>query len=1646
MPATSNGFGTLIWAVMPNGWTTGRDGGDLLRLSIMLSPRLIGPADATLADYPLFTGGDGTSNWTGIAKTLGFQVLFDGADDAVTVAPDTSAIDDAVWRALFPATLSVTSHSFDEYTGPPISSNTCPVKENFNNIVDGYRQLPDELPDAATPSGAAFQRAAQARLSRLVAPTEEGRQTVRGHLQLLKATYGAVTARHIAAVPGITADVLRFDEMASFYEGLSKGARNRYDDAKQRNFQLDPHQFDFHTAFTGVSRYPDLMRALGLVFDLEIPFSGPLVDIRDGAGRVRLKDVSSSLATSPFEGWTLARPWTLYVLNRTAKTFFVRSANPSSNLVSGMLFLPSPDDYTAMGLNLDELAHGLRPSLVRFHKEAARARAAGTAPPTLTPPAPRSSGLSLSRSGLAGQLDSMLQKQLNNNNILSDDRTGAGVQLEAEDLLRGFRVDIRVEGQTTWRSLCQRAGTYKFTNGPIVRYWTDEGFIALRAFNPDSDTNDALWAHETLFRWLGWSLSVPRPGKTISPEDVPMSQSDQGTSNLPLTASFAPVAGSLPRLRFGWTYDCRLRIVDLAGNGLRLDSPISEYFTLPLGKYLRFDPLVAPTMLMKDPPKPGESVERLVIRSDFDTPSTETAERLIAPPKTSVQMAEWHGMLDTPTGLDPNVYSLLTQLDGTFGDAPYGDNPPPLPYLPDPLARGATFDFAPNPSIRPINPLMQVPLTQVPFDSAWPKLQTFRLILQEGAAEASWDPGARVLTVQIPKGWAIPINLASYMDDDVNNEGKQGLRLFDLWDSAKNNPDPAVRRRLERFRQSALQSKVPGLTPVRQLTLVHAVQRPLIKPPLDPTTTGFAVRRKEGDTFCTFLGQIRVDGPSTDKFELMAEWDEPIDDGVNHPSRRSSATLVRRRDIAATETQWEPDRDSGQETANFIPTRHEFGDTKYRRVTYRVRATTRFREYFPETLTRDIANISQVSDKVPVDVPASARPAAPKVLYVIPTFGWEQTGSGTEEPLSRKRRVGLRVYLDRPWYSSGDGELLGVLLAHKPFPPPNPDPGDGGGYRRRPSATGRLGGDAVVEPPQKVPETLAPFVTQWGTDPAFSSVSMSSAFTPLPAHFHNAKLVELDVKLAEGGPLIPVGFAVVGFDVQFDPPDPSNPELPADPSKHPHNGRWFCDIEIDTDGAYFPFLRLALVRFQPNGNPREFVGESPIDLRVSRVVLADFVQLAPGRSASATFDPNDATRLTVSVAGPSYQEKSDPGNVGRPAPRMVVSVQADFGDASLPLWIPMGDTELSRDTSQGIVNTLWSGAVVLPFARGMRPMRLVIREFERLPADDLDRGNISANRFVDRLVYADVLGIEPLSTAYNFTTIDAPDAASTILQGLNDKGQIVGAREDENGIFRSLLTDTRSFSTFDPPGPPGASQQISFASGINNKDEIVGRVQKNDIKSPEAEAYIKRGNSFSLYNHPNADPLKGTEFGGINDHGVRVGDYADNANIPHGIIQDDNATTLLESSPNIPANKGNWLFDINNLGQMVGGYFDALRDIQHGLFTDGTAFITIDFPGSDTTWLNGINDLGQMVGAYFDDATQVFRGFIADRNGFTTFTTIDYPDLPQGFGTFPTGIDNSGRIVGYYGAEVGLEGVVGSRAAVHGFLATPFSKAARKRE
>src|SRR4030095_16153245 len=80
------------------------------------------------------------------------------------------------------------------------------------------------------------------------------------------------------------------------------------------------------------------------------------------------------------------------------------------------------------------------------------------------------------------------------------------------------------------------------------------------------------------------------------------------------------------------------------------------------------------------------------------------------------------------------------------------------------------------------------------------------------------------------------------------------------------------------------------------------------------------------------------------------------------------------------------------------------------------------------TITRKPINIMlDGAPAAPVRILNSARPDAPKVLYVVPFYDWHDDPGSTAKTVKRSRVSGLRVYLARPWYSSGDGERLGVV-------------------------------------------------------------------------------------------------------------------------------------------------------------------------------------------------------------------------------------------------------------------------------------------------------------------------------------------------------------------------------------------------------------------------------------------------------------------------------------------------------------------------------------------------------------------------------------------------------------------------------------------
>lgn len=739
-------------------------------------------------------------------------------------------------------------------------------------------------------------------------------------------------------------------------------------------------------------------------------------------------------------------------------------------------------------------------------------------------------------------------------------------------------------------------------------------------------------------------------------------------------------------------------------------------------------------------------------------------ERHVAPPKTSQQMAELHGKFDEFIGYDAATdtkknydrgYKLALKETGTFLDTKVYDpktdtttdvngielvtpksvpvtpelatlplNPPGraltagqyvihkeenlmLPYLPDPFSRGTAFlglphltgagPLASDPgavkvqlqSLNPNEQNQKFSVLKVQFDGAWPDATPFRIRIAEGSGEPVWKN--HVLTVFLQKAEVARVRFSSYLNKD-------DLVQMGIWSWL------TKQTMLEPY---AIAGQHWMFTPFRRLELVHAVQQPLKEPKFYKMQTN---KLKLGDTFADFQGNIDLSVKSTSKIEVRGTWKE-WQDSLSEPGPRQLSLEGNAFELKIEE---KSDDIYNVDSTGTAKSYHEFHDTKYRAVDYHIIATTRFREYFPVEITKRTELITRVSKPQTFKVLNSARPAAPRVLYIVPTFKWDpapsETGdrkhewrtpqaeradlgslSAAPQRVGRPTRVlesrrlgnGLRVYLERPWYSSGDEEKLGVILREFPNIPPN-DP-------------------------------LKPFATQWGTDPIWAS-PLPTSF-PKATDFKLAKVVQAGLTLDEV-PNVKVG--AVGHDVEYDP----------------ERKLWFCDIEIDTGKSYFPFVRLGLARFQPNSLP---------DAHLSRVVLADFAQLTPDRAASVSFDsPNS---LSVTVSGFGYRtssfeaEAANPNNIASPqvhGNKMRISLEAQRFGTDLG-WVPVPRSEVilsPTDAAGGL--TVWKGKMELSASMGNTRLRLVIREYETFI------GGPEAH-IEERVVYADVLEFQNTS-------------------------------------------------------------------------------------------------------------------------------------------------------------------------------------------------------------------------------------------------------------------------------------------------------------
>jgi hypothetical protein len=1179
--------------------------------------------------------------------------------------------------------------------------------------------------------------------------------------------------RAIPATP--TPDPARdFLQVKLFHRALN--ARAIGNPRERRRAVIQVPRIDFHEMVSTLGDYPELMRRLGIVVDLEItPPPGLPASTRvwveptwQQAPTVTTKNVTPKTKCLTQDGF-VAQPKGSEILGR-----MLRLHDP------GMP--PEAQPYDVVQVDVDgaaakamEHTHTVMRRVVMQRQSAAPMRttsapAADTTsaptlrlrpqllsrpalaalrvppllraaddPETTSLPAMRSGGISLVKHGRAIQLVAMLRTA----RVQSDAVTAnpsADITLYAEDITRGYRADVYDGDSGKWRTLCARAGRYDFRDGGARLDIQDEGWISQASTEAADGSSQDLHVPETLFRWAGWSLVAPRPGKTVGLDDRPADFVNTPDTEFGLAVNFRAAAGSLPRLRFGPQYRLRARCVDLAGNGLTLGEAdalmsgvLGQRCASELFQYERFEPVPSPVTALRQSIKgsPGESLERLVIRSFNDTPakdaqrSTESTERHLAAPLGPQLLAEHHGMFDTPGGLDPGAYNTIVQREGTLlvGTDPAQEQTHPeaqlsIPYLPDPLARGAALFGLPGGT--PLQP------TRVEFAGGWPDVKPFRIQIVEGNAPPQWDPGPRVLTVGIAKAEMVSVRLSSYLNED-------DVRLMGLWGWMNASGESSTTK------GSLLRLSAEGrhwmIAPFRELVLVHAVQQPLIIPAFKTLVAGKAI----GRTVATIRDEFPISGKSTAKADILAEWQEPID-ALSEPEWQSIPGKTHVCEIPV-----EPD-----DEALSIRHPHEFGDTKYRQVTYTAVATTRFREYLPftdEQIESGQRVITRTSQPETVDVLSSARPESPKVVYVVPTFGWTQDDTA-QGKTSTRSGGGLRIYMERPWFSSGDGEQLGVVLpqsavggglsaaaravAAAPRIVASRAAASRSGISRAPAA--RPGASLapaaqVLAPMIAAPtaEQLKPYITQWGADPLWATTATSDS--PSSQAFRRAAGVEQDLTLDE---LTGAKIAVIGHEVGYDR----------------SRRLWYCDIEIDPGTSYYPFVRLALVRYQPNS-----VKTTATDCKLSRVVLADFAQLSPDRAAAVAFAGGDARTISVSLTGVVYSGSGAGGGsstVEVSVEKRRPGVEGDLG------WIPVPGSVVPLDARRlNDTRVLWNGTLTLPGDRGSEPFRLIFKEYETFLADERVSTSTAATgptgrptasivgprRTQRRLVYADAMEI-----------------------------------------------------------------------------------------------------------------------------------------------------------------------------------------------------------------------------------------------------------------------------------------------------------------
>ncbi len=1224
---------SVLYTLLPNGFTSeGR-----ARLSLVASPRPL----------PGKLGGNPVMHWPDVVAAMGtrFLMLTAGGAPPIEATVDSPRPSAALWASLFSPETPVREpvDALSEPLGDAAESQS--YVEELATIEQLYQQAMQTQPDSrmgaqhpvmqrltglnAWRSGATGDAAEAVNhpdIQDLLDPKRITRDRVRQAATLLSQRGHQTAAQVVALIP-------RIRRLA-----LTAAVADNPPSARRAGGPLDAiapaEEADFAQVIGAVMRHPQLALLLGLRIDLTVPvFAGPRL--------IRLGRLDGSPLDGPIP---LAQPWSAVISLPQARRFVMATQDdPRAEIVNGMLdlrpaagdasrYVVSDVDVVGVGQQLDIVATALA-------GDAARA--------SLGLPVRRTAGFTVAQvDRRTRRFQHMLERNGRFEGQLPDEVEGAPV-LYADDVTTGYRIDVSADG-SAFRSLMRRVATYTIGTGAgqTQHIAHDEAQIEPVVLTQQHDTQDNphVFVGEEVFGWHGWGFGGAMPGPVVGAE------TDQEAHVVAVDP--APVPGypllvktevepfTLTRLRYGSLYRFRARAADLAGNSID-PAACDPALVTSEAVYHRYEPADPPVIVPPKPYQMGESPNRMVVYSDGDgNPLAPPSQRHLAPPKMAQRTAELHGVFDVAFGVGvgqpvrDHMFDRAKKEEGSWLDPAPGIaviatdplNPTPTtlpvprgeplapgeyvihdtatpvtPYLPDVVSFGPALSGLPGPQS-----IMALPWN--PTGAAWPDRQPARLVLRPGTVATSTSEvqnGRTVVLVDLPPAAEMTVELSSAITGD-------GLKVMD-------GPAPGTPAY-----KSAVTGQVPLLSPRQPITLVHAVRKPTVAPTMSNLTV--IVEHPLGTTDIDASAMVHAHAPSTGKVAIEASWTEVVDRGYG-PVRFEEHQITVASEIFER-----------GETGTQLTGSVDFGDSKRRVMTFRPVAVTRFQEYFdvPEADQRQLLRegAGQVRNVI-----SRIRPMAPRVHSVVPII--ERTvlkgvSDGTKYIQVAHMRKGVRVYLKRPWHDSGEGQMLGVLVAKDDQTSPQAIAGK---------------------------KSLRDKVTRWATD-------LYETTTGPTEYLTTSQLVG-ETLIPPGDPDVRIPgvgddshlFGVAGFPVDYDV----------------ERGLWFADIQIQ--GLFgnhdHPFFRFALVAFQPTS----FMdGGPPGDLRSSGITITDPIQLTASRTATAWMKDPALPSVQVSMAGFRGNDHAslkarwqtrvfDPGVAPNPAP----DICADNPWVS-PREIPLGQT------------------------------------------------------------------------------------------------------------------------------------------------------------------------------------------------------------------------------------------------------------------------------------------------------------------------------------------------------------------------------------